>query len=86
MWKTSEEVGLSLILESDKDRVKGSVSNGKDVYDVDHLSMIGNKLTFTFRTKGNRLMEARAIIGDDDLEMELQTTEAAAGSFQFTRQ
>ena len=85
VWKTSEEVGLSLILESDKDRVKGSVSNGKDVYDVDHLSMIGNKLTFTFRTKGNRLMEARAIIRDDGLEMELQTTEEAAGVFQFTR-
>ena len=86
VWNTSEDVGLTLTLHTDQDRVKGSVSNGKDVYEMDHLSMIANNLTFTFRTKGNRLMEARVTIRDDDLEMELQTTEEPAGNFQFTRQ
>ena len=85
VWKTSEEIGLTLTLLADQDRVRGTVSNGKDVYDVDHLSMISNNLTFTFRTKGKRLMEARSTILDDGLEMELYTTEEAAGVFQFTR-
>jgi choloylglycine hydrolase len=84
-WKTSEDIGLTLTLLCDQDRVKGSVSNGKDVYEVDHLAMTANKLTFTFRTKGKRLMEARATIVEDSLEMELYTIEEAAGVFQFSR-
>lgn len=85
-WKTEEEEGLTLILSSDEDRILGSVSNGKDVYALDHLYMIANEFIFTFRTRGGRVMEAKARLRNDELKMELSTTENAMGSYHFYRQ
>jgi len=84
-WRTEEEVGLSLTISCNEDRVIGSVSNGKDLYALDHLYMIGNRLTCTFRTKGKRLMEAKLKMEGSKLEMKLFTTEESAGVFQFTK-
>jgi hypothetical protein len=77
--------GISLTLNTIEDRVSGQISNSKDIYKVEHISMIGNELKLTFRTHGLRLMEVKATITEDAMDINVFTTEEDAGSFLLNR-
>lgn len=60
-WKDSINE-MTVILTVDGDRVKGKISNSTDLYELDHISMVGNHLAGTFKTKGRALIEIQGDI------------------------
>ncbi len=61
---------LSVAFNTEGDRVFGSVSNPKDTYKIENLSMIGNSIKFTFRTKGKTIIEIQATINGNKMDMD----------------
>ncbi len=60
-WK-NEAKETTLTFYAEGNRVTGTVSNSKDTYKIEHLSMIGNDIRFTFRTNGGMILEIQATI------------------------
>jgi len=84
-WE-EKEAGLTLILEARGARIQGTISNSKDTYSVDQIHMAGNKLTFTFLTKGGRFMQVDALIEQDHMDIRVRTTEEEAGTFTLKKE
>ena len=57
------------------DIVSASVSNSKDNYPVDHLTLVENRLSGTFRTHGRMLIEFKAGIEGRKMIMNVSGTE-----------
>ena len=53
---------LTLIIETKGDCGSEKASNSNDTYQLDHISMIRNKLVGTFRTNVSKLIEIQGII------------------------
>jgi penicillin V acylase-like amidase (Ntn superfamily) len=93
-WKSNaenEEDGgeIKLDLHTQKDAVSGRIytSKGTDEgYEIEHLQLIGDRLSFTFRTEDRRLVEARAVIEGNQMKMDLFSTEDHLGSFALIKQ
>jgi penicillin V acylase-like amidase (Ntn superfamily) len=60
---------LAIVFKTEGERVFGTVSNAKDSYRIDNLSMIGNNLKFTFRTNGKMIIEIKATIKGKEMNM-----------------
>ena len=65
-WK-DEEGKLTLTLESKNENVSGTISNGKQIYPLEHLSMKGHLLKATFKTHKNTFMELTAEIKENKI-------------------
>jgi len=81
IWKTKHDADMPVILEivCQDEIVSASVSNSKDNYPVDHLNLVGNRLTGTFRTHGRMLIEIKASIEDREMIMDVSGTENSFG-------
>ena len=53
---------LTFIIETKGDCGSEKASNSNDTYQLDHISMIRNKLFGTFRTNGRKVIEIQGII------------------------
>ncbi len=78
-WVNKEDKS-TLTLYTKGDQVTGTISNQKDTYEIEHLSMVGNNIRFTFRTKGNTLIEIQASINGNEMVMNTYGTEDDYGS------
>ncbi len=78
-WVNKEDES-TLTLYTKGDHVFGTISNSKNTYKVEHLSMIGNNIRFTYRTKGNTLIEIQAAINGNEMNMNTYGTEQDYGS------
>lgn len=67
-WKSKS--GLEINIKSSGDRISGTASNPKSTYKIDHIAMIGNRLKFTFITDGGTFIEIKAVIDDNQMEIE----------------
>lgn len=77
--KTQFSIGLTTIGNA----VKGLVSNEKDVYEIDHLNMIGRDIKFTFKTHGGILVEIKANINDNLMSAKMLGIEQNMGDYTF---
>lgn len=71
---------LAIVFKTEGERVTGTVSNAKDTYQMDNLSMIGNNLKFTFRTNGGMIVEIKAAITGKEMQMNTYGIEDYYGS------
>jgi len=76
-----QETTISVNMEAKNDAVLAFVSNGKETYPTDHLHLIGNKLQFTFITKGGSLLEITGVFQNDRLKINLNGIEDFYGSY-----
>lgn len=89
-WKNNPEdyenkLAMTIKFESDGESIRGSISNGKEFYPVDHLQLIGNRLKFTFKTKGGTLLEIKALFDNGKLTANLLGTEDNFGSYLLVK-
>lgn len=91
-WKNEtegdEEEEIKIVLTSTNEYVSGQVFNSQSTEEgipIEHVNMIGNKLRFTFKTKGNSLMEIQAIINEDEMQMSLFGIEEYYGDYVLFR-
>jgi penicillin V acylase-like amidase (Ntn superfamily) len=72
------------------DAVFGEISNSKGYVDhtpIEHIHMIGNQLVFTFKSQeAKNIMEVKALVKPEKMDMELFGIEGHYGSFQLVRQ
>jgi len=90
-WKnnpdeTENKLAMTIKFESEGDAIKGSISNGKEFYLIDHLQLIGNRLIFTFKTKGGNLLEIDALFDEGKLIASLQGTEVNYGTYHLLKE
>jgi len=82
----NEKDKLTVAFNSEGDMVTGTISNPKDTYPIEHLSMMGNHVRFTFRTKGKRIIEMQATINGNEMVMHTYGTEDDYGERVFYRE
>jgi choloylglycine hydrolase len=75
--KTDE---LAIVFKTEGERVFGTVSNPKNTYQMENLSMIGNNLKFTFRKNGEMMIEIKATIKGNEMNMNTSGIEDNYGS------
>ena len=71
---------LAIVFKTEGERVFATVSNAKDTYQMENLSMIGNNLKFTFRTNGEMIIEIKATIKGKEMKMNTYGIEDNFGS------
>lgn len=84
-----DEEAVTLILETKKDAVFGKISTSKkedEWYKFEHLQLVGNKLTFTFRTGKKKFIEGKAVIEEDTMKMNLFGIENDLGNYVLKRE
>lgn len=84
VWKTKPDespMEITIKLDSDKEAIFGKISIGKDYYDNNHIKMIGNNLSFTFRTHDKMLIEIQATIDNQKMNIAMYGIEDNYGSF-----
>ncbi len=90
VWKSKPEkddgVVMMIGLKTNSDAVECIFSNSKEIYPVDHLRLMGEKLEFTIKTSKNVLLEVKATLGEDKMEVELSGTENYYGSEFYYKQ
>ncbi len=69
LWQ-SDDKKTSLELRTNNDQVSGWISNSKDRYKIDHISLQDQKLKFTFLTAGKMLIEIRGAFEGNKLTIE----------------
>ncbi|MEE4270224.1 MAG: hypothetical protein V2I67_01035 [Thermoanaerobaculales bacterium] len=93
-WETPEEDAtdtrkLRLVLTTHGVAVSGSISNWKNPQvssPIEHIDMIGPKLTFTYRLrKDGRIMRAEAQVDGDEMTLMLFGTEDFYGEYVLER-
>lgn len=84
--KSRDEMSMAIKFESNGEAIKGSISNGKDWYTIDHLSLVANQLKFTFKTKGGTLLEIQAEINDGKMIASLYGIEDHFGTYTLNKQ
>ena len=88
-WKNdpasgSDERSITLELTSLNDAVSGQISLTNDLtkgYRLDHIHMIGPRLTFTCKTMDKTFIEVQAIIEGDTMTAGIFTIEDSQGSY-----
>ncbi len=80
-----KEPQLTLKLETNGDAVHGYFSNDeeKDFIQVDHLHLIGNNLNLTYKTSSNTLIEIKADIKGEKMDIRVLGIENDYGNFQL---
>jgi choloylglycine hydrolase len=84
-----DEGEVTVILKAKKDAIFGKISSSKKVdewNEFEHMQLMGNKLTFTFRTNKKDLIEGKAVIEKDTMKMDLFGIEGDPGSFTLIKQ
>ena len=89
-WKNSpdqskDEMSMTIKFESDDEAIKGSISNGKELYNIEHLSLVANQMKFTFKTKGGTLLEIRAEFKDGQMTAKLFGIEDYFGTYTLNK-
>lgn len=92
VWKNppgpTEDAALIIIkLETNGDAVQGYITTDekKGFSQVDHLEMIANRMKFTYRTSNNTLIEIKAIIRDEKMDIKVSGIENEYGNFQLLK-
>ncbi len=93
-WKSETENDgegtiITLDLDADREAVSGEISfsqQADDGFEIEHLQLIGNRLTFTYRTKSGTLVEVRGIIDEERMELNFFGIEEDLGSDTLLRQ
>lgn len=93
IWRGESENGedsreIILGLRAEKDAVSGTISISKDQdegYEIGHLQLVGDKLTFTFRTKSKKMIEAQGIIEGNAMKMDLSGIEDDLGRVMLVK-
>ena len=88
VWKNKpdkDDTEFTIKLETKNDAVFCQVSNSGDeeYYNAEHIQLIGNNLKFTFKTKGNTLIEIQALIENDKMNVSMYGIEEDYGDFMF---
>jgi len=83
-----DEMEIIAKLSTNGDAVSGIISlsgNLAECYPIEHIQMIANKMTFTFRTKSKSLIEVRGLIADGTMEINLYGIEDYYGSYLLVK-
>lgn len=80
-----DETPLSIIFLTKSEAVICQVSNSDNTYPANHFRLLGNKLEFTFRTKSNQLLEAKASLSENQIQLNLYAIENDLGSYTFLK-
>lgn len=70
--KDSDDIEVMIVLETKGDAVTVSISideGNTDIYHTEHLHMIRNKLSFTFITRGYTMIEVKALIEENKMQV-----------------
>jgi choloylglycine hydrolase len=93
VWKTKpavteNDLEFELKVITNKDAVSGEIVfiKGEPGYPIDHINLIGNKLTFTYKNKRGYLREVVSTINNEKLSLHIKTTEGDAGQHILYRQ
>lgn len=79
--KSKDEIILTIKLESTGEAIKGTISNGKEWYTIDHLYLVANQMDFTFHTKKGMLIEVKGTFLKDTLKIKLLGIEDSFGNY-----
>jgi len=86
VWKTKpatkeDDLEFEIKLTANKSAVTGFISftKGEPGYPIDHIVLIGNKLTFSYKNKRGYLLDVTSTINGDELYSHIQATESDAG-------
>ncbi len=94
LWKTKPEEGkalsnnpgISIRLETVGAAVGGKADNGRgEVYALDHIRLVQNSLSFTFRNRNGAVYIGKALIDKDRMDFELWGIENFAGRLTLYR-
>lgn len=93
-WTTpaGEEEGAlesQVVLSVEQDAVSGEISNSSLSVDramLQHLNLVGDRLSFTFRTDSGSILEARGRVGGERMTLHLRGIEDDYGRVVFKRQ
>ena len=83
--KLKKEMDIILKFESNGEAITGSVSNGRDIYAMDNLSLAGNKVKFTFKTKGGTLIEIKSVFDGGQMKATMAGIENNYGTYVLNR-
>jgi len=90
-WKnkpdtSKKEASIIIEFDSNGEAIKGNVSNGKERYTIDHLSLIANQMKFTFKTKGGTLLEIQAEFNDGKMMASLYGIEDYFNTYSLSKE
>jgi penicillin V acylase-like amidase (Ntn superfamily) len=93
VWETipgDSEAALSgrVVLQVEQVAVSGEISNSSGSVDrapLQHLNMVGDRLSFTFRTASGSIMEARGVLEGETMALHLWGIEESYGQVVFRR-
>jgi len=86
--KQKDEIKVTLILDTKGDAVFGQMSisdDDEEVLKIEHIHLIGNNLSYTFKTENRSFVEVQAIIDDAEMQVKLYGIEDDFGSFLLVK-
>ena len=93
-WKGGAQAGkadkkneLTLELKTEGSNVSGVIRNSEgESYPLEHLHLVDKKMEFTFRNDKGTIFVAKALFGENALELQLWDIEQFLGAFTLARQ
>lgn len=86
VWKTkpaasADDLEIEIKFKTNKNAVTAEISfpQTNATYQIDHLSLIGKQLTFTYKNQRGYLLEVTASINKEEMPIRIRTTENEAG-------
>jgi len=84
--KASNDPGISISFNVAGGMVTGKADNGRgEIYPLDHIHLLRNRLSFTFRNRSGSVYIGKAVLDGDRMNFELWGIENLAGSVVLYR-
>lgn len=81
-----DEPQVILTFDTKSDAVMGEISMAEEAFIAEHIHLIGNDLTFTYKKNDNTLIEVQAKIDDRQMNIDVYGIEDYYGAYTLVKQ